>query len=966
MTARVNDRTVALGGPRNQAVLALLALEPHRAVPVERLVDAVWDDDPPATARAQLQMCISLLRRAFAACGAADVIETRAPGYLLRVGPGGLDADVFAEHVAAAKNLGAQGRTAEAAAELRRALALWRGPALAGLTGRLVQAGARALNDRRLTVTEERINLDLALGRHDDLIGELMALIEEYPLRERLYAHLMLALYRSGRQSEALQAYRRARRTLSDELGLEPGAELRRLEHAILVGSTELAGYAAPPRPAPPARAPMPHQLPADVPGFVGRTDSLLQIRRALCGEAARGVPVVTIHGPGGIGKTALAVHAAHALAEQFPDGQLYAGLGGSGPRPHPPAEILGRFLRALCGSEAAVPTGADERAEMYRSRLADRRVLIVLDDAASEAQVRPLLPGTDSSAVLLTSRARLTGVDAADRVDLGVLDAAGSLALLADAAGAERVAADPDQALAIADLCGRLPLALRIAGARLAARPHWTLTRLAGRLRDETRRLDELEHGEMGVRASMTITYDMLAPAERRLLRRLTLLEAPDCAPWAAAALLDVGPEEAEEICERLVEAQMLTAVTRPSATTVRYGHPELVRVFARERLAQEETPQQAEAAQQRLFGAMLSLAETAHRAEYGGDFTILHGSAARWPVPGGLADDVRADPLGWLAAERATLHAAVRQTAALGWDELCWDLALTSVTLFEARSYHRAWRETAQTALDCCTATANVRGQAAMLATLGAVELFESRTDDAESLLHQALDLFTACADGHGRALVLRNLAYLDRIKGRTRQARARYDEALAGLQQAGDLIGQAHVLVNVAGLLLADNHVEDARDLLGEALSLCRSVGSRRVEAQVLHRMGEVCLTRSEYTEAGEMFTSALRIVRHCGDRVGEAYALLGLGRVEHAENRPDQAGRCYAAALGLARRTGEKFVAARALQALGELDLDRRRGEMGAERLAAAGELFAEIPAGAWQEKVRERLADTMPY
>jgi DNA-binding SARP family transcriptional activator/tetratricopeptide (TPR) repeat protein len=963
LSARVNGRAVALGGPRNQTILAALALDPQRAVSVERLVDAVWDDDPPATARAQVQMCVSVLRRAFAACGATAVIETRAPGYLLRVGPGELDAQVFADHVSHAHTLAAEGHTAPAATELRRALALWRGPALAGLTGRLVQGSARALNDRRLTVTEERIGLDLTLGRHGELIGELMALVEEYPLRERLHAHLMLALYRSGRQSEALQAYRRARTRLADELGIEPGGELRRLEHAILVGSPELdAVPPTQPHPGPAARGAVPHQLPADVPAFVGREDHLGHIREALVGGEPRGVPIVAINGAGGIGKTALAVHAAHQLVGDFPDGQLYANLGGSGPRPHTPAEILGRFLRALCGTGSAVPGGAEERAEMYRSRLADRRVLVVLDDVASEAQLLPLLPGTDSCGVLLTSRSRLAGVSAAHRVDLAVLDAAGSLALLADAAGAERVAADPDQALAIADLCGRLPLALRIAGARLAARPHWTLTRLAGRLRDETRRLDELEHGEMGIRASMTISYNGLSPVERRLLRRLTLVEAPDVASWAAAALLDVTPEEAEETCERLVEAQMLLAVPPEGAAAVRYRHPELVRVFSRERLIEEETPQQTEAAQRRLLGALLSLAESAHRGEYGGDYTIVHGAATRWPLPVGLADDVRADPLGWLDAERATLQAAVRQAAQLGWDELCWDLALTSVTLFEAKNYHRAWRQTAQTALECVRGAGNARGEAAMLYSLGTVELYESRADEASGLLHRALAAFEACADRHGRALVLRNLAYLDRMRGRRGEARERYQDALTGLAEAGDHIGQAHVLSNMAGMLLDDGAAEAARDLLCDALALCRSVGSRRVEAQVLHRMGEVCLSRGELVEARDIFTSALRIVRHVGDRVGEAYALVGLGRVHHAEGMHDQAATCLSAALGLARRTGERFVEARALHALGELDLDRRRGELAAERLAAADEIFGGIPAQPWQERARARLAD----
>jgi tetratricopeptide (TPR) repeat protein len=482
--------------------------------------------------------------------------------------------------------------------------------------------------------------------------------------------------------------------------------------------------------------------------------------------------------------------------------------------------------------------------------------------------------------------------------------------------------------------------------------------------LDDSTRRLDELEHGELGIRASLSLSYAALSTSERRLLRRLALLDTPDLAAWVGAAVLDVDVDEAEEMCDRLVEAQLLTASRCEPASPVRYRHPELVRVFARERALAEESPAQLADATRRAFAALLYLAAEAHRREYGGDFTILHGTARTWPLPKSFVDGLLHDPVAWLDSERTVLIAAIGQTAGLGWDEACWDLALTGVTLFEARGYFSDWNDTAQTALRACRAQNNARGEAAMLHSLGALRLFERRLDEAGALCDQALQAFEQCGDPVGTALVLRNLAHLDRMSGRVQRARDRYETALAGLTAAGDIIGRAHVLSNVAGLCLDAGDRERARDLLTEALGLCRTVGGRRVEAQILHRLGEVCLDDGDIGHAAEMFTRVLRIVRHAGDRTGEAYALLGLGVVRHRDGHHDQATTCLSDALALARRTGERFVEARALHALGGLDLSRDRAELAAERFTEAARLFGEIPAVAWQKRSHAALADAL--
>ncbi|MER7456806.1 BTAD domain-containing putative transcriptional regulator [Micromonospora sp. NPDC126480] len=960
----VEGTAVPLGGRRNQMILAVLAAEANRVVPVDRLVDAVWDEAPPPTARSQVQICVSALRRALSRAGAPDVIATRPPGYLVRIGTGHLDADVFDDLVTYARVLVENGRDADAAVELRRALALWRGPALGALPSRVLAAAAGRLDERRLTATEELIRVELALGRHDDLIDELTALVAEHPLRERLHGHLMLALYRAGRQAEALRAYRHARTLLVEELGIEPGAELRRLEKAILVGAPELDPPARSPNPAAPARAAprpaAPCLLPAAIADFTGRRDETRRLVARLAEVTTTAAPVVVVTGAPGTGKTATAVHVAHRVRGAFPDGQLYAHLAGSGPAPTAPGEILVRFLRALGMSGNAIPDGVEERAELFRSHLADRRVLVVLDDVGDESQVPPLLPGSVSCRVLVTSRSRLPGLPGADRVEVGALDRESAVELLGRIAGPERVREETGPALTIAELCGGLALALRIAGARLAARPHWRLARLADRLADETQRLDELEHGELGIRASLSFSYDALRERDRQMLLRLVLLDVPEVTAWMGGALADTDPAAAEESLERLVDAQLLEGIVDDGGPS-RYRVPELVRVFARQRSAVADAPAEVDAARRRFLGMLLHLTDEAHRREYGGDFTVLHGPAERRPLPPEQVDRLLARPVDWLDTERMTLVAAVRQSAALGWSAYCWDLALGAVTLFEARAHFDLWQETAGLALACATAAGDARGEAAMHYSAGTLLLFQRRMDCAADRLEAARAGFERCADGHGLALVLRNLAHVDRLADRPERARRRYAAALDGLRAAGDLVGQAHVLQNLASLALEAGQPDRARALLDESLAHCRRAGAHRVEAQVLHRLGDVALHEDDAARAVEAYAAVLRSVRHVGDRIGEMYALLGLGRAAARLDQHDTASARLSEALHLAREVGERFVEGKALHALADLDVARGRTDLAVGRLAEAATIFEAISATRWRARVLAALA-----
>ena len=531
-----------VSGTRQQVVLATLLLNANRTVSLTRLLEAVYGERLPSTSRSQVQISVSALRRMFSAHCGTPVIGTRDAGYIVEAAADQLDCARFTDLVARARASRDDGHLEQAVAYYRSALRLWRGPALDGIESRLVQDAASRLDEQRVSVNEARISLELQLGRHSEMVGELTELIAQFPLRERLREQLMLALHRCDRTAEALQAYRQARQTFIDELGIEPGAPLKQLEYAILTADPRLNPPDGP-VPAWATRQQAPCLLPADIADFTGRAKQVEQIRQNLIIAAEDrtrlAVPVVVITGKGGVGKTTIAVHASHGIADRFPDGQLFADLRGASAQPAAPMEVLERFLRALGMPGAHIPDGLDERAEAYRNLLASRRVLVVLDDSASESQVSPLMPGRPTSAVIITSRSRLTGLAGAVRLDTDVLDADKSLDLLARIVGTDRVRGQAQAAAEIAALCGHLPLALRIAGARLSARPHWSLQQLVDRLADETRRLDELRHGNLGFRASISLTYENADEQTRRLFRLLALLDVPTFSGWLGAALL-------------------------------------------------------------------------------------------------------------------------------------------------------------------------------------------------------------------------------------------------------------------------------------------------------------------------------------------------------------------------------------------------------------------------------------------
>lgn len=533
-------------GPRARAVLAALALEAGRPVSVERLAAAVWPGTPPATATTQIQGCVSALRRALGP--ARGLLVTSSPGYLLALDEDGVDALDFARRVRLARTAARRGDDERAALLLREALDLWRGRALEGVPG--LYAEAAQLEEQRLLALEQRVEADLARGRAGELVPELTALCAAHPLRERFHGQLMTALFRSGRRPAALEVYRRLREALVAELGLEPGPELRRIQRDVLARSE-------------PAETTLPHD-PAD---FTGRAAETQRVAEAVTSAA---LPLVVISGRPGVGTTALATHAAHQLRRRFPDGCLYVDLHFTAA----PLEALGRLLRML--GVAAPPPGLAERAELYRARTQGRRLLVVLNDASSERQVLPLLPGDGGPGVLVTGRSRLSALPGAVHVELEPLPPEDALELLARIAGRARVAAEPEAARRLVELCDRLPLAVRAAAARLAGKPHWRLADLVFRLADEDRRLSELAHGDLDVRPGLAASHARLSPRARRAFARL------------ADGSFDRG--EPDDLLEELVDARLLEVVRCEDSGRMCFRPPGLVRCFARELTARTE----------------------------------------------------------------------------------------------------------------------------------------------------------------------------------------------------------------------------------------------------------------------------------------------------------------------------------------------------------------------------------------
>jgi tetratricopeptide (TPR) repeat protein len=661
---------------------------------------------------------------------------------------------------------------------------------------------------------------------------------------------------------------------------------------------------------------PPPAQLPPGIADFTGREAHVDLLARALEGNDTPAVAAIS--GMGGVGKTVLAVHVAHRVAARFPDGQLYADLGGETGEP---SRVLGGFLAALGIAGHAVPEPLEERTALFRSLLAGRRVLVVIDNAASERQVRPLLPGSPGPAVIVTSRNPLTGLESARQVELEVFGAHEATGLLAHLAGAERIATEPGEAAEIARLCAYVPLAVRIAGARLAGRRHWSLAYLAERLGDERRRLDELSAGDLAVRAGFAVSYSRLPADARGLFRLLGLLDVTDFAGWVAAALLDVSVESARAHLETLVDAQLLgTTGTDPT----RYRFHDLVRLYARERAHEEDPPGVRTAALTRAFGAWLWLSERAAERVPGPCYAAIHGDAPRWPVP-----SVPGDATAWFDAEWAALVAAVDQACDLGLDEFAWDLAGCLEKYFDVRAMAAEWRTIHERALELCRATGNLRGEAVLMRGLVEVTTWISAASSGSAMatLHERslrlLRMFEQLGEPRGMADALVNCAWGLVAEGRTDEALAAAERALALARDHGHLGGRARAH-HLMGVAYGRRRIGAAIDHLTQALELARELGNPRFEATALQFLGAAHCEAGRIDSGHDLLVASLTMCHERGDRYAEAFSLLYLAKL-YAATRDPRALPAAEAVLSVSRRHGMRHHLADSLKVLGDLDL-----------------------------------------
>ncbi|GAA0229656.1 BTAD domain-containing putative transcriptional regulator [Saccharothrix mutabilis subsp. mutabilis] len=843
-------REVDLGAAKQRAVLAVLLLARNTPVSRDHIIEAVWGDATPSSAVNLVQTYVAGLRRALEPSRArrapAETLTSVGDGYLLRVDPSAVDLDAFERGVAAAGRLRSTGDLEAAARVLDEVLALWRGEPLGGVTGLFAEVERGRLGERRLAVLEERAELLLLIGRGSELVQELTALVAEHPLRERVHGLLMRSLCQAGRQAEALAVYREARRVLVEELGVEPGPELRRLQQAVLAGENPeperpTRPMVIPPQPAEPALPTTPAQLPRAPVSLIGRDAELAKLDGLLAAHPSGGL-VLVVTGPAGVGKTALALHWAHRVREEFPGGQLYIDLHGYDPNQEPlgAGEVLNRFLRTLGVPSADIPVTVEERSALFRTLVADRRMVVMLDNARGSTELMALLPGSPSC-VVVTSRRRLVGLVAhaeAKLVELDMLDTDAAVEVLGRVAGRDGAEVGALRRLAV--LCDGLPLALRIAAARLAVSPSLRAAELVAELDDEHGRLAALglEDEDSTVRAALDASRRALSPLPARLLALLGLHPGPDVTAQVVAAMGRVRVSEAQRALDALTAANLLSVNENG-----RYGAHDLVRVYTRT-LAAELAPEERHEATSRMLDFYLHCADLAD-----GLLPVGRGSVRVAPklvpleVPRLTGSG---DAIAWLDAEQGNIIAAA-ELAGEGTDRAwlvhAWQLPYTLSRFFWLRTDRSTWLRTTEAAMRAATSLGDPEARFVTLFNLGVALNQFHRTDEA-----------------------------LERLR-----------EALEVARGSGDVSAQARALTTVADMLHGLGRLDESERFYREALEVSRTAGARWAEATAHHNLGLLYLSKRRYDEAKKWLRAAVDMYREVGEQCGESTCHVDLAAV-----------------------------------------------------------------------------------
>ncbi|RSM64465.1 AfsR/SARP family transcriptional regulator [Kibdelosporangium aridum] len=840
-----------------RSVLAILLIDARQVVSVDRITDEVWNGDPPASASNLVHGYVRRLRGLLDDRD-ATVLVTRAPGYVLAVGEDDIDATRFTALIR-------RGDTAQIA----EALELWRGEAFADVPETpLVRDAAARLDEQRLLAIEATLAADLSRGRHAEVIMQVRALTQRYPLRERLWRQLIIALRDSGRRAEALAAYGEIRALLADELGVDPDASLQRLHRDLLASE-----------PPPPRQAPAP-------PVLIGRDEQLA----TAIGWMATPTPCVAITGQGGIGKTAFAARLAHETSGLFPDGQFHATLG----RGRTMHAALTRLLARLGITDA--PRDLPDLAELAGELLGGTRMLIVLEDVPDEAGLRALLPLAAGNGLIVTSRRRLAGLDTLRVMPLDVLPADAGTALLRAAAGSTPI--DPRSAAKIVTLCAGLPLAIKLAGARLAARPHFTPADLVRCLTDRHCRLDWLQLGDQGVRAAVLDSYAVLRPVQQQLLRGLCAADQPEFPGWVAAAVLDQPAVQADRVLDDLIEAHLVEPAGR-GLTGPRYRIHDLVHLAVRDELCDTD-------AHTRVTSGWHALAAAA-------DDQLAHWCGLDPEPPPAWRPDPQvlaaaaAHPMRWFDEERATLIHAARQARP------AWPLAQRMSTYFELRGHYQDWGEVLQAGLRDADATGDRQGQATMLGLL--MHAVAEGEDHRDSLRYAALTI--AAYQALGTPPVHQD------------PAPSRSSPALEKARHDRDAFAVGFEAARLAVRLRACGEHADYLALFDEAMDAFRASQAPLLELWALKHIGLTYLRQRRIDEAMSCLRRAETLVRDLGEESMARHAGGDLAGVAVVHDRDDLAERLAAETLDTARHTGNRWRAGRALVTLGEVYA--RRGE-----------------------------------
>ncbi|GAA3027671.1 DNA-binding transcriptional activator of the SARP family [Actinokineospora globicatena] len=890
----VDGAVVAVGSAKLRTLLAALAVRAHESVSTDELVGWLWGDDAPENPRHTVQIYVMRLRRLL---GKA-VIQTTGDGYRL----------VAAVDIVTFERVLDQARAARPEDEadlLRDAEALWRGEPLADVDiADLRDRVVPRLWELRLAAAERRVELDLVAGRHE-VIGELRALTAAHPLRERLWALLVRALLAAGRESEAMAAYHQVRDVLADQLGVDPGAELRHLFQGMLADPDE-------PAPAPVSRV----RLPPDLPDFVGRDDLVERVERLLTPRGTA-MPIVTVVGPPGVGKTALAVHVAHRLHDRFPDGRLLLNLHGYSTRPSTTAEqALAHLLRTLGVAPERVPLEVDAQSDLLRALLADKRTLLVLDNASGADQVRALLPSGSGCAVLITSRDEMRGLavtHGARKVSVGVLDDTGARQLLTEMLGAA-VEAEPDAVTELIEACGALPLALRIAAANVED----SIDRYVRELLRQDRLRALTVTGDIAVSAAFDLSYAALSPDARRLFRRCGVARAPEITAETAAVIAGIDEQDAMALL-RVLATSHLIEQTHPG----RFQLHDLLRLYAVQRAGTEDSDADREDVMSRLLAWYVGVANHAADVLYP-EMNRLAAPRVRRP----FADN--GSVLSWLDSERINLASVVCHAADNGPYQPAWLLADALRGYFWIQSDNTAWRSSALAGLRAATVSGDDEAMAAMRLSLGT--MYSSFGDYRGAIEHYDQALLIAKRTGSAllESAVLNNFACTWQDQGALDRAVDCYERALALQREAGTEARVVTMMVNLGSAYWELGRISAARDLFEQAREALRGTRSRQAEVEVLDSLARVYLDQGDTGLAIERATEALRLSESTGQprQIAEAHNTLGAATLRTGS--PDRAVEHHTHALRTARDVG--FQRAQVSALVGLVDAHRVAGQL----------------------------------